>query len=290
MQDVSSSTDSDGNTVVTTHTYYYFCKEQEYWEEFLVETFYSDGLCSSIPNGFTYTGSSNVWSYSSTTTVTDDSTGLTTETVITIEYDCSSQILSDDTIYYYTVDSCNAYQIPSAYTSYDENAFLYYYIVDNTNYDDTTGVSVLDVITNYYECDNRQYSNTEFYSAITDTCASVNLPSGYSFDSDNSIYYSVISSAVSYDDSTFAYTSTVVTSYYDCPSNTYTTETITQIYYNEEQSDASYPSGYSWDPFSGFYYTSSSASTTVDSTETDSTSYTFYDASYGLYLYTDIYI
>jgi hypothetical protein len=109
IDQTATSTDSNGNTVVTTSTSYYFCEESKYWDEVLVETYYGSNLCTSIPSGYSYDSKGDTWYYSSSSTSADSSTGVTTTTTIIWTYDCSTNVYSIDTVYTYDIDYCNTY-------------------------------------------------------------------------------------------------------------------------------------------------------------------------------------
>jgi len=189
IQNEEESTDGNGNVVLTITTSYYDCTTETYWDEVLVETYYGSDLCSSIPTGYTYNSKSDIWYYSEVLVGDEDtSTGITTTTSYDIVYDCNTNVISSDTVYYYSIDSCNSYQIPSAYSSYDSDTDSYYYVDDNSSYDYDAGVGYIDMTTYYYNCADKIYSAHSHYSEVTDHCYDANIPSGYTYNDDETIY------------------------------------------------------------------------------------------------------
>jgi hypothetical protein len=144
----------------------------------------------------------------------DDCTGITTLTSTAYYYNCDTQIYSESTTITYDTNYCALVNIPSGYSS-DGNDNEYAYSSEDDTYDDTTGEYTYTTVTYYYDCSTQSYWDETNVVVVEDYCASVNIPSGYTYDSDSG-YYKSESSVSSEDDSTGLITTITTTILYDC--------------------------------------------------------------------------
>jgi len=138
-----------------------------------------------------------------------------TSTVTTVYYyDCSTGSYSETSTEVDVTNYCASVNIPSGYT-YDSVSDFYIYETISTSEDDETGYTTITTTITYYDCNTQTYTSESSSYSYTDYCAPDNIPSGYYYDVNETIY-SYATDVVSYNSNTGVYTETVTINYYDC--------------------------------------------------------------------------